>query len=508
MNKMQCDLLVIGGGINGAGIARDAIGRGLSVIVCEKDDLASHTSSASSKLIHGGLRYLEYYEFGLVRKALLEREVLMRIAPHLIFPLRFVMPYVKGLRPRWLLRMGLFFYDHMARRELLPGTESLQLRQHVAGESLKSFLRHGFAYSDAWVDDARLVVLNMRDAAERGATVLTRTCCEKLVRTDHFWNAYLSRQTQRGTQELVVEAKAIVNATGAWAASFQHLSSGHIPQQNLRFVQGSHIMVKRLFNHDQAYIFQHPDGRIVFAIPYGDEFTVLGTTDLEYRGDINQVHISEAEIDYLCALSNEYFLKQITRDDVVWSYSGVRPLVDDGTKDAKKITRDYRLELDVEGAPILHVFGGKVTTYRHLAEDALRLLAPLLQCQERTWTATAVLPGGDIASEVPSNQSVRGMPAFILACQTRYAWLPLALTKRYAKQYGTKIHQLLAGATCIEHLGECVLNNLYEREISYLIQYEFALQASDILWRRTKLGLYLGIDAEAVLNQWLKDNQP
>ena len=376
---IKCDVLVVGGGINGAGIARDAAGRGLSVVLCEKDDLASHTSSASTKLIHGGLRYLEYYEFGLVRKALIEREVLLRSAPHIMWPLRFVMPHAKGQRPAWLIRAGLFLYDMLAKREILPASRGIDLTRHAAGTPLKPQFKRGFVYSDGWVDDARLVVLNAVDAADNGARVLTRTRCTMLTREGDAWLATL--QHASGTQT-TVRARSVVNAAGPWTAEFLQQAAPGGQGRHLRLIKGSHIVVKRLFEHDHAYIFQHPDGRIVFAIPYEHDFTLIGTTDLDYHGDTGKVEIDDEEIRYLCELSSYYFSKPIVPADVVWTYAGVRPLVEDAAADAKAVTRDYRFELDREGAPLLSIFGGKITTFRKLAEEAMDMLAPLL-CNAR-----------------------------------------------------------------------------------------------------------------------------
>ncbi len=529
--QLHCDLLVIGGGINGAGIARDAAGRGLKVILCEKDDLAAHTSSASSKLIHGGLRYLEYYEFSLVRKALQEREDLMRIAPQLIRPMRFVMPYVKGLRPRWVLRAGLFLYDHLARRDLLPGSQSCLLQESEVGRGLKPELQHGFLYSDAWVDDARLVVLNVMDAQQRGAQILTRTRCDLLEARDGRWIARLSQQlnvvddtragyVQRASIE--VDAACVVNATGAWVADLQnrsHLSASltsvsnapnapnapNTAQQKIRLVKGSHIVVNRLFTHSHAYIFQHPDGRIVFAIPYEKDYTLIGTTDLDYLGTPEQfkAEISEEEVVYLCELSNQYFEQQISIKDVVWSYAGVRPLADDGRSDSKSVTRDYRLEFDNSSAPILHVFGGKITTYRRLAEDALSLISGALSCSAKAWTKAALLPGGDLLSPTVDNQNVLQRQDFIQACRQRYAWAPQAWIVRLAGSYGTHIHTILKDCATESDLGAPVLPGLYPCEIEYLLKHEFAQTAQDILWRRTKLGLHLERDAGAILERWL-----
>lgn len=499
----QCDLLVIGGGINGVGIARDAAGRGLSVILCEKDDLASHTSSSSSKLIHGGLRYLEYYEFQLVRKALKEREILMRLAPHLISPLSFVMPHREGLRPRWLLRAGLFLYDHLAVRALLPSSRAIEFDTHEAGTPLKKMFKHGFVYADAWVDDARLVVLNAIDAREHGAKILTRTTCTNLERGDGVWSASLVQQGAENSTMLHVEARAVINASGAWAAELQHQFSPSLAPKNLKLVKGSHIVVKRLFAHRHAYIFQHPDGRIVFAIPYEEEFTLIGTTDIEFHSDPNQLQISKEEVSYLCELSNQYFETQIGPSDVLWSYSGVRPLVDDGQKDAKAITRDYRFDLDTQGSPILHVFGGKITTYRRLAQDALQQIALLLHNTSGDWTANAVLPGGDLFRGTPDNENVVNWQQFVTQSCQYYAFLPQSLVARYARLYGARIHVLLKGCDSIASMGEEILPGLFAVEVQYLCKYEFVTQAQDVLWRRTKLGLHLPANATAVLEAWM-----
>ena len=505
---MACDVLVVGGGINGAGIARDAAGRGLSVVLCEKDDLAAHTSSASTKLIHGGLRYLEYYEFGLVRKALIEREVLLRSAPHIMWPLRFVMPHAKGQRPAWLIRAGLFLYDMLAKREILPASQGIDLERHAAGTPLKPQFKRGFVYSDGWVDDARLVVLNAIDAADKGAHVLTQTRCTALRRdgagADACWQATL---LQRDGRELAVRARSVVNAAGPWTAEFLQQAAPGGQGQHLRLIKGSHIVVKRLFAHDHAYIFQHPDGRIVFAIPYEHDFTLIGTTDLDYQGERGKVEIDDEEIRYLCELSSYYFSKPIVPADVVWTYAGVRPLVEDAAADAKAVTRDYRFELDQEGAPLLSVFGGKITTFRKLAEEALDLLEPLLVPEpgkrRRAWTEQACLPGGDVYGAVPQNRAVREFGQFVQALQREYAWLPAALVARYARAYGTRIHVLLEGRADVAAMGEEIAAGLYAAEVDYVRRHEWAVSAADILWRRSKLGLHLPRETADTLDAWL-----
>lgn len=504
---LEVDVLVIGGGINGAGIARDAAGRGLSVLLCEKDDLASHTSSASTKLIHGGLRYLEYYEFGLVRKALQEREVLMRSAPHIISPLRFVMPHDKGQRPAWMIRAGLFLYDHLAKRELLPGAEVVNLQKHIAGQPLLADFRRGFAYSDGWVNDARLVILNAMQAAEKGATIMTHTRCVSARRQDDHWLAQL--QKVDGSM-MMVQSRSLVNASGPWAVNTLQQVLHQGAAKHLRLIKGSHIVVQRLFHHPYAYIFQHPDGRIVFAIPYEQDFTLIGTTDLDYQGSLDEVAISEEEVSYLCGLASHYFTQSISPADVLWSYSGVRPLVEDaveaGKEKAAALTRDYSLELDTTGAPVLNVFGGKITTYRKLAEEALSMLAPLLNNANSAWTEHACLPGGDIYGDVPENRAVSEFPLFIQQCQQQYAWLPPHLTERYAHAYGSRIHVLLKDKYSLADMGDLLLPGLYVAEAAYLVKHEWALEVDDILWRRSRLGLHLLGEDSSRLQEWLDAN--
>jgi glycerol-3-phosphate dehydrogenase len=489
-----CDLLVVGGGINGAGIARDAAGRGLDVVLCEQDDLAQHTSSASTKLIHGGLRYLEHYEFALVRKALEEREVLLAAAPHIIWPLRFVLPHASHLRPAWMIRAGLFLYDHLASRRRLPGSSSVDLRTHEAGAPLQPGYRTGFVYSDGWVEDARLVVLNAVDAAERGARVLTRTRCERLRREDGGWTATLAGAGGRTR----LRARAVVNAAGPWVQQFLDERSPVRAQHGVRLVKGSHVVVRRLFDHPYAYIFQNEDRRIIFGIPYERDFTLIGTTDVEYAGAAAAVAIDADETTYLCALANKYFRHAITPADVVWSYSGVRPLLDDESSDPSSVTRDYTFELDANGPPILSVFGGKITTYRRLAEDAVEALLPELGTKARAWTARAPLPGGDMPDA--------DFDAYVATLAGRYPTIPAPLRQRYARAYGTRAERILgdAGAAgAAARLGEAVLPGIHEAELEYLCTTEFARTADDILWRRSKLGLHLPRDAAPRLEEWL-----
>jgi glycerol-3-phosphate dehydrogenase len=487
-----CDLLVIGGGINGSGIARDAAGRGLKVILCEQDDLASHTSSASTKLIHGGLRYLEEFHFALVRKALREREVLLAAAPHIMRPLHFVMPYAAHLRPAWMIRAGLFLYDHLAKRAHLAASASVDLNTHIAGQPLKSGYRRGFVYSDGWVDDARLVVLNALDAQARGARILTRVRCEKLLPQAAGWSALLRAADGTAT----IAARAVVNATGPWVSDFVTRATPVRAAHQVRLVKGSHIVVPRLFDHRFAYIFQNEDRRIVFAIPYEQAFTLIGTTDVDYHADPAAVHIDAEESSYLCALANSYFKQQITPASVVWSYSGVRPLLQDESSDPMSVTRDYALELDREPAPLLSIFGGKITTYRKLAEDAVNLLAGTLGTHAPPWTARATLPGGDLPEG--------SLAVFLRTLERHYPWLPAPLRRRYAHAYGTRLGRVLGTATALADLGAEVLPQLYERELEYLCREEFARTAQDILWRRSKLGLHLRQVDTAPLERWLQ----
>jgi glycerol-3-phosphate dehydrogenase len=476
-------LLVVGGGINGAGIARDAAGRGLSVLLCEQDDLAAHTSSASTKLIHGGLRYLEYREFGLVRKALQERETLLRAAPHIMWPLRFVMPHMPNLRPAWLIRAGLFLYDHLARRELLPGSRGIDMRRHPAGAPLIESIKRGFVYSDGWVDDARLVVLNALDAAEHCATILTRTKLISAVRAGGEWHARLQR-ADGSTVDM--RAGAIANAAGPWVSELLQGALGRGATHSVRLVKGSHIVTPRLFEHDHAYIFQNPDKRIIFAIPYERDYTLIGTTDIEYRDDPAKVAINSEETQYLCDSINRYFRQQITPADVCWTYAGVRPLLEEeGADNPSAVTRDYRLELDAPAgdAPLLSVFGGKITTFRKLAEEAVDTLGNALELPAPAWTAGASLPGGDI---VHAN-----FERFAAQFQQQNPWLPADLARRYARAYGTRAKRVIGNAHSLADLGPAFAPGIYEAELRYLRDTEWALCAHDVLWRRSKLGLHL-----------------
>ncbi len=504
----ECDVLVVGGGINGCGIARDLAGRGWRVILCEKDDLASHTSSASTKLIHGGLRYLEYYEFSLVRKALQEREVLLKSAPHIMWPLRFVMPTDpsdKSLRPAWMIRLGLFMYDHLAKREVLPGSTSVDLQAHPAGAPLKPQFRRGFVYSDGWVDDARLVVLNAVDARSRGAEVLTRTRCTGARRDADGWTATL--EGADGTR--TVRARAVVNAAGPWAESFlrgaaQPAAGEKLATKHLRLVKGSHIVVPRVFTHDHAYIFQNPDKRIIFAIPYQGDYTLIGTTDVEISGDDpGAARISQDEIDYLCAQAGHYFQKPVTPADVVWTYSGVRPLLDDASGDPSAVTRDYLLEPNTSAAPLLSVWGGKITTFRKLAEDAADEVGRMLGETRTAWTAKAFLPGGDFSPWIgAAKRPDADFERFVAAARHRYKWLPEALARRLSRAYGTRIDRVVGDAQALADMGEEVAPGLHLRELVYLRDQEWVVAADDVLWRRSKLGLHYTPAERALVAAW------
>ena len=499
VSSAMVDLLVVGGGINGAGIARDAAGRGLSVLLCEQDDLAAHTSSASTKLIHGGLRYLEHYEFGLVRKALQERERLLRLAPHIIAPLRFVMPHVASLRPAWMIRAGMFLYDNLARRELLPASRAIDLRQHIAGQALKNSFSKGFVYSDAAVQDARLVVLNAMDAKERGATIVTRTRLIDAKQGQQYWDATLQSCVSGAISQ--IKARCVVNAAGPWVASLLSNTLHTSAQHQIRLVKGSHIVTPKLFDHDHAYIFQNPDQRIVFAIPYETDFTLIGTTDVEYSGDPSKVSISPEETAYLCESVSRYFAMPLTSAQVVWSYAGVRPLLEEEISNPSAVTRDYRLELQAESgrAPVLSVFGGKITTYRRLAQEAMQHLQPLFEYMKGDWTADQPLPGGDMPHA--------DLRQFQARFQQAHAWLPTALAARYGRSYGTRSERLLEGIDNVCGLGELFGADLYEAEVRYLMAQEWARTADDILWRRSKLGLRFTASEVVRLSTWLDAQQ-
>ncbi len=473
------DLLVIGGGINGTGIARDAAGRGLDVLLCEQDDLAAHTSSASTKLIHGGLRYLEQRDFRLVRQSLRERAVLLRNAPHIIWPMRFVLPHHAGLRPWWTIRLGLFLYDHLGPRGPLPPCASIDLRRHASGGALQGRYRRAFEYSDCWVQDSRLVVLNARDAHARGAEVRTRTACVSLAPGSAGWTAVLA--DRESGERATVTARGVVNASGPWVGRVRSLAGGAGAEHRVRLVRGSHIVVRRLFDHAHPYIFQTGDGRVLFAIPFEEDYTLLGTTDVDFEGAPGRVEITPQEVDYICAAANAYFASPVAPRDVVWAYSGIRPLFDDQAENASEVTRDYVLQLDRAPAPMLSVYGGKITTYRRLAERAVDMLAEPLRVKGSRWTADAPLPGGDIPGA--------DVGAFTAQCTARYSWLPERLLRHCVRHYGTGIHALLAGRSSMGDLGEHFGAGLHAAEVAYLVEHEWARTADDILWRRTRKGL-------------------
>lgn len=485
------DVAVIGGGINGVGIAADAAGRGLSVFLCEKDDLASHTSSASSKLIHGGLRYLEHYEFRLVREALAEREVLLAKAPHIVKPMRFVLPHRPHLRPAWMIRAGLFLYDNLGKRKQLGASRSLRFGP---GNPLKPAISRGFEYADCAVDDARLVVLNAMAARERGADILTRTRCIDAQRVGKLWNVRIERAD--GSQQ-TLQARSLVNAAGPWVARFIKDDLKLTAPYGIRLIQGSHLIVPRLYEGEHAYILQNEDQRIVFCIPYLERFTLIGTTDREYSGDPAQVAITETETDYLLNVVNQHFNHQLSRTDILHTYSGVRPLCNDESDNPSAVTRDYTLALSSEDgqAPLLSVFGGKLTTYRKLAESAMSELAPWFPQMTGSWTANAPLPGGEGLG------TPQALCDQVLAS---HGWLPTALARRWALTYGSRIWKMLEGVQGPEDLGQALGGGLFAREVDYLCREEWAVNADDILWRRTKLGLFLSAAEQQTLREYLQ----
>lgn len=489
------DVFVIGGGINGCGIARDAAGRGYSVALAEMSDFASGTSSGSTKLIHGGLRYLEHYEFRLVREALMEREVLWAMAPHVIWPMRFVLPFHKGgPRPAWLIRLGLFLYDHIGGRKLLPATKTLDMTRDPAGAPLKRLFTKAFEYSDGWVDDARLVVLNARDAADRGARIMARTRVVSARREGGRW-AIEIESTETGARE-TMRARMLVNAAGPWVDRVLSEAVGNNDVRNVRLVQGSHIVVKKKFDDPRAYFFQNPDGRIMFAIPYQDEFTLIGTTDRDFTGNPADVRISDAEIDYLCRAASEYFSDPVGREDIVWTYSAVRPLFDDGASKAQEATRDYVLRVENGDAPLLNVFGGKLTTYRRLAESALEKIGETIGEKGRKWTAGSHLPGGDFPAA--------GYDDEVAKLRMRYPFLAASHARRLVRLYGTRAAQLLGNAASEADLGKHFGADLYAAEVDWLIVQEWALRAEDVLWRRTKLGLKFSRAQTAELEEYMR----
>ncbi|MDO6966897.1 glycerol-3-phosphate dehydrogenase [Rhizobium alvei] len=493
------DIAIVGGGINGAGIARDAAGRGLKVYLCEKGDLGGATSSASTKLLHGGLRYLEHYEFRLVREALQERERLWSIAPHFVRPMRFVLPYAPGMRPKWLLRLGLFIYDHIGGRKLLPGTSTVDFRRSPIGEGLGSGFATGYEYSDCWVEDNRLVIMNAMAARELGATIETHTRMTLATRDKNGWTLSVSGRGR--TRD--IRARILVNAAGPWANDVVKLASREPARGKVRLVQGSHIVVPKLYRHDRCFIFQNADGRIIFTIPYEGDYTLIGTTDRDFTGELEGFGASEEEKAYLCAASSRYFERPVRVEEIVWSYSGVRPLYDDGAGAAQQATRDYVLEVNnVDGIGMISVFGGKITTYRRLAESVLGRIVELLPEEEGReiaaqtgWTGRAALPGGDF----PIDE--RG--ARLADVEKRYPFLGAKRAARMFSYYGTRIDRVLAGARRLEDLGRDFGAGLTERELDYLKREEWAVSAEDVVFRRSKLGLRLSAEQIAAIDDYL-----
>ncbi len=513
--EVVSDLFIIGGGINGCGIARDATGRGLSVTLAEQGDLAQGTSSASTKLFHGGLRYLEYFEFRLVREALEERETLLVAMPHISWPMRFVlplspdmrfesdtptsrllgwtMPWTKGQRPDWLIRLGLYMYDTMGGRKILPATRTLDLTLDPAGRPLKPGFRKAFEYSDCWVEDSRLVALNARDAAQRGARILTRTRVTSAEHRNGLW--HITTEGPHGPE--TYSARALVNAGGPWVMDVIRNVAHLNPTEGVRLVRGSHIVTKRLFDHDRCYFFQGSDGRIIFAIPYEQDFTLIGTTDKDHQSAPSDAKCTDEERDYLLAFANQYFAKALTRNDVVWTYSGVRPLYNDGAKSATAATRDYVLKLDENGPPLLNVFGGKITTYRRLAESALAKLSPFFPQAKPAWTARVALPGGDFPHD--------GVAALTASLKAQHPFLTDYWAARLVRAYGTEAEQILGKATTPEALGQDFGATLTEAEVRWLMSHEFAGSAADVVWRRSKLGLRMTADQIETLDRFMAD---
>lgn len=509
------DLFIIGGGINGCGIARDAAGRGLNVVLAEMNDLASATSSASTKLFHGGLRYLEYFEIRLVREALIERETLLRAMPHISWPMRFVLPYhkdmrfegstptskilnvvmpwMKGRRPAWLIRFGLFLYDNLGGRQILPGTTTVDLTRDPVGRPINDRFKSAYEYSDCWIEDSRLVVLNARSAQAKGATILTRAKVVSAQQVNGQWDVTV--ENEHGVQ--TIRARMIVNAGGPWVGDIIHNTVRLNSSEGVRLVRGSHIVTKRLFDHDKCYFFQGTDGRIIFAIPYETDFTLIGTTDTEQSDPNEKPVCSDAEQDYLCAFASQYFKKPVTRADIVWTYSGVRPLYDDGASSATAATRDYTLKVDISaGAPVLNVFGGKITTYRRLAESALEKIGPVLGLIKGPWTAGVPLPGGDFP--------VGDVEWLITELRSLYPFLDPFWARRLIRAYGTEARLVLGDAKSANDLGDNFGATLTAREVNWLMTREFARRAEDVVWRRNKLGLRLTADQITALDVWMQ----
>ncbi|MCB5411408.1 glycerol-3-phosphate dehydrogenase [Pseudogemmobacter faecipullorum] len=487
------DLFVIGGGINGAGVARDAAGRGLSVVLAEKDDLAQGTSSRSGKLVHGGLRYLEYYEFRLVREALIEREVLLNAAPHIIWPMRFVLPHSPSDRPAWLVRLGLFLYDHLGGRKKLPGTRTLNLHRDPEGAAILDQYKKGFEYSDCWVDDARLVVLNALGAAEKGALVLTRSPAVSAVRENGAWT--VTTRNARTGEERVFRAKCLVNCAGPWVSDVINNVAGTKSTRGVRLVKGSHIIVPKWWAGQNAYLVQNHDKRVIFINPYEGDKALIGTTDIPWEGRAEDVEIAETEIDYLLTCVNRYFKEKLRREDVVHAFSGVRPLFDDGKGNPSAVTRDYVFDLDeAGGAPLLNVFGGKITTFRELAERGMHKLKHIFPQMGPDWTAAAKLPGGDMPGA--------DYESFINSARDAFPWMPRELLQHYGRRYGTRVKDIVGAAASVEGLGRHFGSHLYEAEVRYLVEKEWALTAEDVIWRRTKHQLHLNADQIRDFQAW------
>lgn len=494
------DIAVIGGGINGVGIARDAAGRGLSVFLCEKGDLASGTSSTSTKLIHGGLRYLEHFAFGLVRESLKEREILLHAAPFLVKPLTIIMPYQRQLRPKWMIQLGMFLYDHLASRQRLKASKRFKFSSDPTQNPLKSEFKEGFSFSDCATDDARLVVLNALSAQEEGAKIRTYTECTKAIRHATHWELIL-RNTLTD-EETTIQAKVLVNASGPWVNKVLHEKTQTQSPYKIQHIKGSHMVVPKMYQHNEAYLLQHTDKRVIFVIPYQQEFTMIGTTDVIYGGSLEEVQMTTEEINYLCTVVNRYFETPVQPSDVVYTWAGVRPLLKDDSKNASAASRDYKLDLNHSNgaAPLLSVFGGKLTTYRHLGEEAINKLMPFFEHAKPRWTMDAILPGGNI----PSGNSRTYYK--IIAAQLPF--LPTTLLNRYIASYGSRCEELLADCQSLSSLGEHLFHGLYERELHFLVKKEWAKTVEDVLWRRTKLGLLCTEADKEVLAQWLNKHYP
>lgn len=514
----QVDLFVIGGGVNGCGIARDAAGRGLSVTLAEMGDLAQGTSSASTKLFHGGLRYLEYFEFHLVRESLSERETLLKAMPHISWPMRFVLPYhpdmrfegqtptsrllslfmpwMKGRRPAWLIRLGLFLYDNLGGRKILPGTSTVDLKTDPVGRPLQARFSRAYEYSDCWVEDSRLVVLNARDAAARGARIMTRAKVVSAERGPENWQ--VSVEYEGGGRE-TISARAVVNAGGPWVEDIVRGTLRVNSTEGVRLVRGSHIVTRKLYDHDKCYFFQGEDGRIIFAIPYEQDFTLIGTTDHDHMGKPEDAVCTPEEQTYLCDFASRYFAQRVTREDIVWTYSGVRPLYDDGAKSATAATRDYVLSLDTNGAPLLNVFGGKITTYRRLAESALSKLLPVFPSMSEPWTAGVAMPGGDFP--------VNGVSDLTAQLRRDYLFLDGYWAGRLVRAYGTEAREILGSARNAEDLGQAFGATMTEAELRWMMTREYARHAEDVVWRRSKLGLRLTGEQVVAIAEFMEKEQ-